>query len=145
MRGGHRGNFQRGHRRAGIFGGGAGGVAEKEKPAAAANPEMPVVRAAVGRSQRGRGFIFAATARFENDGGGRFENRDQAAADGGGAEGNAVWLARSETPEIKRDSLLRRGPHARHGRGPDEPRGFEPHRGLEGGRGETAAQRQRGL
>ena len=70
-----------------------------------------------------------------------FENRDEAAADGGGIEGDAVWLARGEAREIERDSLCRRGPDARHGRGPDEPRGFQPHRGVEGGRGETVARR----
>ena len=34
---------------------------------------------------------------------------------------------------------------AGHWRGPDEPRGRQPHCGLEGGRGETVAQGQRGL
>ncbi len=67
VRGSHRGNFQRGHRRAGILGGGAGGVAEEEKPAAAANLEVPDDGATVGRAERGRGFIPAAAARFEND------------------------------------------------------------------------------
>ena len=62
VRGSHRGNFQRGHRRAGIFGGGAGDFAEEEEFAPAENVEMPGERATVGRAQRGRGFIFAATA-----------------------------------------------------------------------------------
>ena len=69
----------------------------------------------------------------------------QAAADGSGIEGDAVRLARGEALEIKRDSLLRRGPDAGHGRGPDEPRGCQPHRGVEGGRGEIVAGRQRGV
>ncbi len=107
--------------------------------------KIAVAGAAMGYSQRGRGFIFAATAGFENHGASGFENRHAAATDGDRTEGNAVWVARGETFEIKCDSLCRRRPDARHGRGPDEPRGFQPHRGVEGGRGETFAGWQRGL
>ena len=74
-----------------------------------------------------------------------FENRHAAAADGGGAGGDAVRLARGQAREIERDRLCGGGPDAGHWRGPDEPRGCEPDCGLEGGRGETVAQGQRGL
>ena len=76
---------------------------------------------------------------------GGFENRHEAAADGGGVERDAVRLARGEACEVQRHCLCGGGPDAGHRRGPDEPRGCQPHRGLEGGRGETVAQRQRGL
>ena len=62
MRGGDCGDFQRGDRCTGIFGGSAGDFAEEKKSSPAANPEMSAVRAAVGCAQRGRGFIFAAAA-----------------------------------------------------------------------------------
>ena len=42
--------------------------AEEKKPAVVANREITVACAAMGYSQRGRGFIFAATAGFENHG-----------------------------------------------------------------------------
>ena len=145
VRGGHRGNFQRGHRRAGFFGGSAGDFAEEEKSAAAQIVEIAADGAVLGRAQRGRGFIFVAATRFENDGGGGFENCHQAAADGSGIERDAVRLARGEAREIERDCLCGGGPDAGHRRGADEPRGCQPHRGLEGGRGEAFAQRQRGL
>ena len=56
LRGGDRGNFQRSHRRAGIFGGGAGDFAEEKKSAVAANFEIALVCC-----RRG---IFAAWARI---------------------------------------------------------------------------------
>ena len=63
------------------------------------------------------------------------------------AELKAMLFGWRVVKHLKSNAILycRRGPHARHGRGPDEPRGFQPHRGVEGGRGETAAGGQRGL
>src|ERR1022692_4716111 len=113
MRGGDCRNFQRSHRRAGIFGGGAGNFAKEEKSAAAANREMPAVGATVGRAQRGGGFLFAAAAGYENHDGSGVENCHEAAAGAGGVEGDAVRLARGETPEIKRDFLRPGGAGAR--------------------------------
>ncbi len=63
------------------------------------------------------------------------------------AELKAMLFGWRVVKHLKSNAILycRRGPDARHRRGPDEPRGCQPHRGVEGGRGETAAGRQRGL
>jgi phosphoribosylaminoimidazolecarboxamide formyltransferase / IMP cyclohydrolase len=117
VRGGHRGNFQRGDRRAGFFTAEALEILQKKKnlrllkilkcPTAAQPWDV--------RSVGADSFLLQqrdlkATAR-------RFENRDEAAADGGGIEGDAVRLARGEAREIKRDLLCGEGPDARHGAG----------------------------
>ena len=76
---------------------------------------------------------------------GGFENCHETPADGSRIESHAFWLAGGEARQIKRDCLCGGGPDTRRGRGTNEPRGFKPDRRLEGRRGQTFAQRQRGL
>jgi phosphoribosylaminoimidazolecarboxamide formyltransferase/IMP cyclohydrolase len=62
------------------------------------------------------------------------------------AELKAMLFGWRVVKHLKSNAILcRRRPDARHRRGPDEPRGFQPHRGVEGRRGKTAARGQRGL
>ena len=68
--------------------------------------KSPLAGAAVGRAQRRARIHFCCRQRdLKMTTRGGFENRDQTAADGGGAEGDAVRLARGEAREIKRDCL----------------------------------------
>ena len=58
---------------------------------------------------------------------------------------HAVRLARGQTPQIQCHRLRRFGSHPRRRRWPDEPRGFQPHRGVESGRSKTLVEGKCGV
>ena len=118
---------------------------KKKNLAVIESSQKPVGRPTVGIARRGGGFLSAAATGFENNEGRRPENRYETSTDRGRIEGDALWLAGGQACEVERDRLCGRGPDARGGRRSDEPGRLKPHRGLEGGRGQTFVKGQRGL